>query len=149
MLFWLGLVAGAIIGWLVEWIIDWQFWRKDVAVSSGEEGRLRNELESASLEIRKLQSQIRQQTPSATAQVSPAANPSTPHLQDSLQDIDGIGQVYAKKLHDAGIHTFGDLSETSIERLTEIINPQEWQTVDFDAWIRQARVFAQNADRGK
>lgn len=149
MLFWLGLVAGAIVGWVIEWIIDWQFWRTDDTITSGEEGRLRNELEVARLEIRKLQSQVRQQTQSTAAPSPAPVTSSGAQTQDSLQDIHGIGQVYARKLHDAGIHTFGELSDTSLDRLTEIINPQEWQTIDFDAWIRQARAFAQNADRGK
>ncbi len=137
MLFWLGLVAGAIIGWVVEWIIDWRYWRRDLSVTSDEEIRLRQELDVARLEIKNLQSQVQQPSTSVTATT-----------EDRLQDIDGIGQVYAKKLHDAGIQTFAQLSETSIDRLTEIIKPQEWQSIDFDAWLRQARIFAREADRG-
>ncbi len=138
MLFWLGLVAGAIIGWVVEWIIDWRFWRSDLTVTSDEETRLRKELDVARLEISNLQNRVQQQN-------------STTHKMDRLQDVNGIGQVYARKLNDAGLYTFADLADVSVERLTEIINPQEWQSLDFDAWIRQARTFAQSttqANRG-
>ncbi|HRW10341.1 MAG TPA: helix-hairpin-helix domain-containing protein [Caldilineaceae bacterium] len=137
MLFWLGLVAGAIIGWVVEWIIDWRFWRKDLTVTTDEESRLRKELEVARLEINNLQNRLRTQE---------TTNPDA----DRLQDIDGIGPVYARKLQDAGIHTYAQLATTSIERLTEIINPQEWQTIKFDDWIRQARVLGESTaqDRG-
>ena len=138
MLFWLGLVAGAIIGWVVEWIIDWRFWRSDLTVTSDEEARLRKELDVARLEINNLQNRVQQQN-------------TTGRKTDRLQDISGIGQVYARKLNDAGIYTFTDLADVSIERLTEIINPQEWQSLDFDAWIRQARTYAQpttQANRG-
>jgi predicted flap endonuclease-1-like 5' DNA nuclease len=128
MLFWLGLVAGAIIGWVVEWIIDWRFWRNDLTVTSDEESRLRKELDVARLEISNLQGRIQTQSTSTPA-------------QDRLQDINGIGQVYVRKLNDAGIHTFAQLAELSVDQLTEIINPQEWQSLDFDAWIRQARTF--------
>lgn len=139
MLFWLGLVAGAIIGWVVEWIIDWRFWRSDLTVTSDEESRLRKELDVARLEISNLQNRVQQQN-------------ATSRNMDRLQDVNGIGQVYARKLNEAGIYTFADLADVSIERLTEIINPQEWQSLDFDAWIRQARTYAQStteASRGK
>lgn len=135
MLFWLGLTAGAIIGWVVEWVIDWRFWRSDLTVTSDEEIRLRKELEVARLEINALQTRLRVQSPP------------TPDV-DRLQDIDGIGPVYARKLNDAGIHTFAEIAATSIERLTEIINPQEWQTIDFDSWIRQARHLSESTAQG-
>jgi len=130
MLFWLGLVAGAIIGWVVEWIIDWRFWRKDLTVTSDEESRLRKELEVARLEINSLQTRIRGQD-------------STPSLTDRLQDIDGVGPVYERKLNEVEIYTFAQVAETPIEQLTEIIKPQEWQTIEFDKWIRQARLLAE------
>jgi len=132
MLFWLGLVAGAIIGWVIEWVIDWRFWRRDLTVASDEEGRLRRELEVARLEISRLQTQV------STA-------PGDAPAGDRLQDISGIGQVYAKRLNDAGIRTFAELAAATPQKLAEILKPQEWQTVDFDAWIRQARTFAKKS----
>ena len=130
MLFWLGLTAGAIIGFVVEWVFDWRYWRRDVTVVSDEEGRLRRELEVARLEIGRLQTQLTIQAPDTA-------------IADRLQDINGIGQVYAKRLNEAGIRTFADLAAATPQKLTEILKPQEWQTLDFDAWIRQARSFTQ------
>lgn len=130
MLFWLGLTAGAIIGWVIEWVIDWRYWRRDLTVVSDEEGRLRRELEVARLEIGRLQTQLTVQSTDAST-------------IDRLQDINGIGQVYAKRLNEAGIRTFADLAASTPQKLAEILKPQEWQTLDFDAWIRQARSFAQ------
>lgn len=129
MLFWLGLVAGAIIGWVIEWVIDWRFWRRDVTVVSDEEGRLRRELEVARLEISRLQTQASTYTTDVPT-------------GDRLQDINGIGQVYAKRLHEAGIRTFADLAASTPQKLADILKPQEWQTLEFDAWIRQAHSFA-------
>ncbi len=134
MLFWLGLVAGAIIGWVVEWVIDWRFWRSDLTVTSDDEARLRKELDVARLEISNLQNRVQQQS-TGTRQT------------ERLQDVNGIGQVYARKLNDAGIYTFAELADVSVDRLTEIINPQEWQSLDFDAWIRQARTYAQSTTK--
>lgn len=136
MIFWLGLFAGLIIGWVVEWIIDWRFWRQEQNVSVDEESRLRRELEAARLEISRLQAQ----TPATAAVVATSA--------DNLQDINGIGQVYAKRLNDAGVYTYAQLSELSTERLREIIQPQEWQSLDFASWITQARTFTQKAQKG-
>lgn len=144
MIFWLGLFAGLIIGWVVEWIIDWRFWRQEQNVSVDEESRLRRELEAARLEINRLQTQVN--APTSPAPVS--ASMSAPARPDHLQDVNGIGQVYAKRLNDAGVYTFAQLSDLSVERLREIIQPQEWQSLDFASWITQARTFAQKAQKG-
>lgn len=135
MIFWLGLFAGLIIGWVIEWIIDWRFWRREHNDSVDEESRLRRELEGARLEINRLQSQL-------TAPAAP------PVATDQLQEIQGIGQVFAKRLNDAGIFTFAQLAELSPERLREIIQPQEWQSLDFAAWLTQARTLAQKSQKG-
>lgn len=135
MIFWLGLFAGLIIGWVIEWIIDWRFWRSEHNDSVDEESRLRRELESARLEINRLQSQL-------------TAPPAAPVAVDQLQEIQGIGQVFAKRLNDAGIFTFAQLAELSPERLREIIQPQEWQSLDFAAWLAQARTLAQKSQKG-
>jgi predicted flap endonuclease-1-like 5' DNA nuclease len=136
MIFWLGLFAGLVIGWVVEWIIDWRFWRSEHTVSVDEESRLRRELEAARLEINRLQAQV------------PPTPAAAPIQADRLQEIDGIGQVYAKRLNDVGVYTFAQLGELSPERLREIIQPQEWQSLDFASWITQARTFAQKAQKG-
>jgi predicted flap endonuclease-1-like 5' DNA nuclease len=140
MIFWLGLFAGLILGWVIEWVIDWRYWRSEYQTNVDEESRLRRELESARLEINRLQSQ--------RTTVSESTAVAEPPSSDRLQQINGIGQVFAKRLNDAGIYTFAQLSELSIERLREIIQPQEWQAVDFASWIAQARTLAQKSQKG-
>lgn len=140
MIFWLGLFAGLIIGWVIEWVIDWRYWRSEHRADIDEESRLRRELESARLEINRLQSQLTTAAaPIAAAEFPPA---------DRLHEINGIGQVFAKRLNDAGITTFAQLSTLSSERLREIIQPQEWQSIDFAAWIAQAHTLAQKSQKG-
>lgn len=139
MIFWLGLFAGLIIGWVIEWVIDWRYWRSEQYADIDEESRLRRELETARMEINRLQSQLT--TPSGTSSAAESA-------ADRLQEINGIGQVFAKRLNEAGITTFAQLSELSIERLREIIQPQEWQSIDFASWIAQARTQAQKSQKG-
>ncbi|MEZ4866467.1 MAG: hypothetical protein R3C14_34430 [Caldilineaceae bacterium] len=136
MVFWLGLFAGLIIGWVIEWVIDWRFWRRDQAIHLDQESQLRRELESARLEITRLQTQISNETPAA------------PPSPDRLQDIKGIGQAFAKRLNEAGIFTFVQVGALSPEQLERIIKPQEWQTLDYSSWISQARALTQKTGKG-
>lgn len=61
---------------------------------------------------------------------------------DPLIDINGIGPVYQQKLFDAGVYTFEQLAAMTSDQLTAIIQPEEWQKVDFDRWIAEAKQFA-------
>jgi predicted flap endonuclease-1-like 5' DNA nuclease len=62
--------------------------------------------------------------------------------KDALEKIDGIGQVYQQKLYEAGIFTFAQLAAASPSRITEIIEPQNWQHIDVMKWRREAALFA-------
>lgn len=57
---------------------------------------------------------------------------------DALQEIAGIGPVFARRLQSAGITTFRQLAMMPPERLRDIAQVQEWQA-DVTSWIEQAR----------
>ena len=59
--------------------------------------------------------------------------------RDPLQEINGIGAVYEKRLNDAGIFTFQQLIESSVQQIHEIISPKDWQVIDSEDWLAQAR----------
>ncbi len=61
---------------------------------------------------------------------------------DRLQQINGIGNVFAGRLQAAGINTFEELAQISPERAVEIVKAKPWQVADAEAWISQAREFA-------
>jgi predicted flap endonuclease-1-like 5' DNA nuclease len=61
---------------------------------------------------------------------------------DPLIDINGIGPVYQQKLFDADIYTFEQLAGMTPEQIAAIIQPEEWQNVDFNRWIAEAAQFA-------
>ncbi len=61
---------------------------------------------------------------------------------DPLVDINGIGPVYQDRLFDARIYTFAQLAAMTTEQLAAIIQPEEWQGVEFDRWIAEAAQFA-------
>jgi len=73
--------------------------------------------------------------------VGAAAEPVGIPAQD-LAAIRGIGDVFEQKLYEAGIMTFADLAAETVAQLEAIIQPQEWQEVDFAGWVAQARDLA-------
>ncbi|MEZ4868146.1 MAG: helix-hairpin-helix domain-containing protein [Caldilineaceae bacterium] len=62
---------------------------------------------------------------------------------DDLEAINGIGPVYAGRLHDAGIQTFAQLAELSPDQIREIIGPiRSGHMIDPEKWIAEARQLA-------
>jgi predicted flap endonuclease-1-like 5' DNA nuclease len=67
---------------------------------------------------------------------------------DKLEDITGIGVIFARRLNEGGIYTFAQLAGQTPERLREIIKPESWQKIEPEKWIAEAREFAaQKSDR--
>ncbi len=66
---------------------------------------------------------------------------------DDLKIVEGIGPKIAELLHDAGIKTWKALSETSTDKLKEILDAAgpNFQIHDPGTWAAQARL----ADQGK
>lgn len=68
---------------------------------------------------------------------------------DRLIDIHGIGPDYQDRLFDARVYTFAQLAALSVAHLREIIQPEEWQAVDFAGWIAEAaRLAARSRQEG-
>jgi len=65
----------------------------------------------------------------------PAAEPAV--KEDNLEEIDGIGATYARRLRAAGIRTFADLAALTPEQVRKAAKAQPWQG-DPAAWIAQA-----------
>ena len=64
---------------------------------------------------------------------------------DNLEDINGIGKVFARKLNAAGVLTFKDLARMPVERIREIIQPKAWQKIEPEAWVVEAAALAGGA----
>lgn len=62
--------------------------------------------------------------------------------RDDLTKIHGIGRVYQGRFNDAGIFFWSDVADLSEERIRDIIDPEEWQKIEPDAWKSEARQFA-------
>lgn len=143
MLFWLGLVGGLIIGWVIEWIIDWRFWRRSVYTTATVEQQGQRELEAARQEISRLQAQL--------AELSWPAKEVTAALvqRDPLEQINGVGPIFAQRLHEAGIFTFAQLAAATPERVQAALMPEQRQRIDAAAWIAQAQALTHQQDQGE
>jgi predicted flap endonuclease-1-like 5' DNA nuclease len=54
---------------------------------------------------------------------------------DDLEVLPGIGEVYERRLYEAGICTYEALAAISVEQLTEICKAPPMRTPDYAAWI--------------
>jgi len=118
-----------IIALLVGILIGWFFTRNQAREAANNQQILQMKLQSAEAEIKRLQLKVGQSGDKAQLVYKKA---------DQLEDINGIGPVFARRLNEAGIHTFVDLAAQSPERIKEIISPKNWQAIDPESWIAQA-----------
>ncbi|MCA9925965.1 MAG: hypothetical protein KC421_26520 [Anaerolineales bacterium] len=102
-------LIGLLIGALVSLII-W-YWQKSTRAEDGAFVLL-DRLKAAEDRARQLENQLGRQTAVSVP----------PLLPDNLQDVKGIGSVFADRLQAAGIATFADLAQLSPARLGEILN---------------------------
>ncbi|MCB0037887.1 MAG: DUF4332 domain-containing protein [Anaerolineales bacterium] len=99
----------------------------------------KSNLAAAKIEVDDLRAQLRVANIRAGEAVAPTKN----NRKDDLKLINGIGPAYEKRLNEAGITTFADLSHYVPERVHEIISPQTWQQIDPEAWVTEAKLFVQ------
>lgn len=81
----------------------------------------------------------RDATPASPAQMEPAAQNTLE--DDDLQQISGIGPVYARRLEEAGITRYAQLAALTAQEVRERIQLEDWRG-GIDSWIAQARALA-------
>ncbi|MEQ1935251.1 MAG: helix-hairpin-helix domain-containing protein, partial [Fimbriimonadaceae bacterium] len=71
---------------------------------------------------------------------APASTAPAPSLlkRDPLEQINGIGFVYERKLWDAGILTYADLANATPDEIRKAIMPEPWQHIEPTDWILEA-----------
>ena len=131
-------VLGVLFGWIVEWILDWFYWRGRINSAVSENAELKERIISLEEEINK------RPDPSIT---TPLTNRSG---KDNLQAIHGIGPAFSKRLNEAGIHTFEQLSQLTSKEMEKILGTLFKRFFSEDnTIIAQAKEFAkQKAKRG-
>lgn len=70
-------------------------------------------------------------------------------VQDRLQDIKGIGPVFAGLLMEHGVHTFEQLASLTPAELRALVDVPRWRAIDAEGWIEQARLLASIADKAE
>jgi predicted flap endonuclease-1-like 5' DNA nuclease len=68
---------------------------------------------------------------------------------DDFEPLEGIGEVFKRRLYAAGICTFEALADATVEQLTAICPPSRLRTPNYADWIAQARILAQQKQARK
>ena len=131
------LVIGAVIGGLITWQYDQRKQHQDKAKRD-------HQLVQAQAEIRRLKAQQAEAEDLAAEETPSEDNVET---ESPLQQIRGIGKVFAARLNEAGILTFADLAALPPEQVQEIVSVETGHMADVQAWIIQARQFARESQK--
>ena len=156
-------VAGAIVGFVIEWLIDVAYRRnrelwlqlrqrgvephlQTVSVTTeGEDAAaetLADFLHQREEEVREL----REQLSAADARLDGLSDDFEAYQRthpDDMTVIKGIGSVYQWKLRDAGVNTYAQLADADPDKLRRMLDVKEWQRVEIESWIEQARDWSQ------
>ena len=160
-------VAGGIIGFVVEWLIDLGYRRnrelqqqmvngtravspQSVIVTG--EGQDTSEalaqfLHQRDEELHGLRDQLNEHDRQMDALRTEFDTYQQTH-PDDLTRIKGIGPVYQWKLRDAGFNTYKQLAHADPNQLRRMLDIKNWQRVNVEHWIEQARDWAQKGSMG-
>ena len=122
----IALVLGLLIGWLIEWVIDWFYWR-----------RPRSEPSQKPAEI-----------PTITAPQKTVRSGTPPASPDDLIAIKGIGPVISKRLNQAGIYTYEQLADLTLDEFEEALGDLLQRFINERSILRQARELADKKKAG-
>ena len=165
------LIAGAVIGFISEWLID-EAYRKnrelrlqlgDRSISApapalapapavgaavgGQGGNGASETLADFLRQRDEElHDIRERLTSADTQMDAMRAEFETYQRahpDDLTVIKGIGPVYQWKLRDAGCNSFKQLAAADPDQLRRMLDIKNWQRVNIESWVGQARDWAQ------
>jgi len=115
--------------------------------------KIESELTTTQAQVTQLTSEISKsavpsETPQPAVSKEIAIDPSpAPAKPDDIEEIKGIGPVFAQRLNEAGIYTFADLLKLTPEQITDIVTKGErTYAIDAEDWLKQARTLAEMDD---
>ena len=109
--------------------------------SAADMAGLKLQFTQANEQIAALKASSSKPVENSSQQVEIAAStlsPKAPVDRDRLEKIDGIGEVYEHRLNSAGIWTFAQLSQMSLESIHNLIQAEDWQKIEPEQWILEA-----------
>lgn len=155
-------IAGAIVGFITEWLIDEAYrknrelwWRLSdrggtvLAMGAKVGGDDDASSETLAVFLRQRDEELkilREQLSENDRQLDALRDEFDAYQRthpDDLTVIKGIGSVYQWKLRDAGFNTFKQLASADVAQLRRMLDTKNWQRVDMESWIEQARDWAQ------
>ena len=107
-----------------------------------------HELKTAQAKLKKAEQTLEQLRAELNPPAQAAAEPAKKKRKDRLERIGGIGAVFARRLNEAGVSTFEQLTELSPDRIREILQVEEWQKIEPEKWIEEARALGGAEERG-
>lgn len=132
------LVLGLLIGWLVEWAIDWFYWRGQIKSRSAENTNLQAEI--IGLKERILFLEARKDLRLLSSKNIPLTDAKGNH---NLHAIKGIGPIFAKRLKEAGVTTFEQLSQLKPRQMETILGtPYKRFFAKQETILAQAKEYA-------
>ncbi len=161
-------VAGGIIGFVVEWLIDLGYRRnRELQQQMGSGSRamapqslvvtgeaqaetsdtLAEFLRQRDEELQGLRGQLEDHDRQMDALRAEFDSYQQTH-PDDLTVIKGIGPVFQWKLRDAGFNTYRQLAAADPDQLRRMLDIKNWQRVNVEHWIEQARDWEQKGKSG-
>ena len=148
------LVFGVLLGWLLSWWLSKFFGNKpdDQPPMSGDDTNLKQNFTPASTSSYVPPAQPEQKTVSTglsradMLKAAGAAGFSFSGKKSDLEIIEGIGPKIAELLNNSGIHTFEELSRSTIGQLNGILEQggERFKLANPETWAQQAALAAEN-----
>ncbi|HEY3474193.1 MAG TPA: helix-hairpin-helix domain-containing protein [Anaerolineales bacterium] len=138
-------IFGLLYGWFIKIAFDRIYRENEIEDLQNENAALNEYIESLEMRARSgsqeaISTRRQQSAPQALPVEAPAQPPASE--KDDLKVIRGIGPAIERKLNNAGIHTFAELSQMSPEQLEGILGKMVKRLQDEDDLIAQARELA-------
>jgi predicted flap endonuclease-1-like 5' DNA nuclease len=145
---------GLLYGWYMKWIIDEIFVKDQYRMITNENLQLRERIQFLE-SIRPSETVAPPRSasrPQPLQPVEPALEPAEPvrlssNEKDDLKLIKGIGPQMEKKLNNAGVRTFEQMSRLTTTDLQNILGISKRVTQNADNLLSQARKFAEGQAR--
>lgn len=148
-------LVGLIYGWLLRWVVDKIFMEENLRILSEENAVLKQRVRTLEQETPKAfeahSVQRPEPAPLPVEQVQPVApmetGPVPPH-RDDLKLIKGVGPKMEKKLNDAGIYTFDQMSRLTTNELQAVLGLSKRVVQSSDNLLTQAKKLAEDGPKG-
>lgn len=135
--------AGFLLGWVISTLTEWLWFRRRYveteAVGRGAEVTARRGRQPGETPTNDYPPYVAD--PASAAQPSAASG----NRPDPLTDIRGIGDVYERRLYEAGVFTWHELSLVDVDTLRAIT--RALPSSNPESWIEQARRLAVESGR--